>query len=223
MRTALDLAAPIRCVACDDASDGELCGSCAGRITVVRRPFCERCGLPNAPARCPCAALEGFVRARSLVAFAEPARSLTLAMKRRGRPALVRDVGSLVAALAIREELSCDVVCFVPAGRRARHRGFDPARLLAAAVARRLGVPMRPLLARIDDGPRQADVAMSARRANVRGRFDAKRADGTVLLVDDVYTTGATAEACSVALVRAGASEVNVLTWARTLRRLYLP
>jgi predicted amidophosphoribosyltransferase len=156
------------------------------------------------------------------VAFAEPARSLTLALKRRGRPALVAGIGSLVADLAMAEGLEADSVTFVPAGRRARGRGFDPACLLARAVARELGVPLRALLVRAHDGPRQADVKQTERRANVRGRFAAVTTNGVVLLVDDVFTTGATAEACALALVRAGASAVNVVTWARTLRRLYL-
>jgi predicted amidophosphoribosyltransferase len=60
---------------------------------------------------------------------------------------------------------------------------------------------------------------MDERRANVSDRFSSKIVSGPVLVVDDVYTTGATAEACALALRNAGATSVNVLTWARTLRR----
>jgi predicted amidophosphoribosyltransferase len=223
MRALLDLAAPIRCLACDDESDAELCARCAGRITAVRRPFCERCGTPGRGPCVACRELEGFVRARSVVVFAEPARSLTLALKRRGRGALARDVGSLVAGLVRAEGLAGDVVTYVPAGARADRRGFDPARLLAKATARELGRPVRKLLVRVADGPRQADVPLNERRANVRGRFAARPITGSVLLVDDVFTTGATAEACAIALRDAGADHVDVVTWARTLRRLYFP
>jgi predicted amidophosphoribosyltransferase len=76
------------------------------------------------------------------------------------------------------------------------------------------------LLVRAHDGPRQADVPFTDRRRNVEGRFVAVKAKGSVLLVDDVFTTGATAEACAEALKKAGADRVDVVTWARTLRRL---
>ena len=89
-------------------------------------------------------------------------------------------------------------------------------------------IPARALLVRTGNGPRQADVAFAERRTNVTGRFASRRAGrmtgrmtgGQVLLVDDVFTTGATAEACSVALRDAGAGRVDVVTWARTLRYL---
>lgn len=229
MRALMDLAAPITCIGCGRTSDDELCEPCAHRIRPIVRPFCERCGAPG-PAGAKrrrderpcteCPDLEGFVRARSLVTFAEPARRLTLALKRRGRPALVAGVGTLVADLARAEAFDAATVTFVPAGRRADRRGFDPASLLARAVARELARPLRTLLVRIADGPRQADVGMAERRSNVRGRFGARRAEGSVLLVDDVYTTGATAEACALALLDAGAESVDVVTWARSVRRL---
>jgi predicted amidophosphoribosyltransferase len=112
-----------------------------------------------------------------------------------------------------------EVVAFVPAGRRARLAGFDHVELVARAVARQLGRPLGRLLYRVQDGPRQADVSLRDRRTNVSGRFAARPSPGRVLLVDDVFTTGATAEACSLALSASGARSVDVITWARTLRR----
>jgi predicted amidophosphoribosyltransferase len=134
---------------------------------------------------------------------------------------LARAVGDLLAGLATRHDLDADVVTFVPAGRRARARGFDHAELIARATARSLRLPLKMLVVRAGDGPRQADVPLDERRANVRRRFVAKPNDGRVLLVDDVFTTGATAEACSLALLTAGAESVDVVTWARTLRRRF--
>jgi competence protein ComFC len=170
-----------------------------------------------------CERVEGFRRARSLVVFAEPARALTLALKRKGRRALAAAVGGLIADLAVRDGLLTTedvIVTFVPAGKRANRAGFDHARLLAAATAATLGARMRPLLVRTTEGPRQADVPLAERRRNVCGRFSARPTEGSVLLVDDVFTTGATAEACSRALLHAGADAVDVVTWARTLRRV---
>ena len=161
----------------------------------------------------------GFERARSLVVFAEPARALTLSLKRYGRRSTAAGIGGLLAALASSHGLHAGTVTFVPGGRAARSRGFDHAELLARSVARSLGSRVERLLTRTDDGPRQADVSFADRRTNVRQRFAARATAGTILLVDDVFTTGATAEACATALTRAGAVSVDVVTWARTLRR----
>lgn len=221
MRALIDLAAPPRCVACGRGSDADLCVPCAHKIDVVAGSVCGRCGAPSASNRdvCrQCVDLAGFRRARSVVVFAEPARSLTLSLKRRGARGLAYTMGSLMAEVGIRAGLAGDVVAFVPGGRRARRAGFDQAELLARGVARRLGIPVGGSLSRVREGPRQADVSMRERRSNVSDRFGSRPVRGRVLLVDDVYTTGATAEACSSVLLRAGVTSVDVITWARTLR-----
>jgi predicted amidophosphoribosyltransferase len=197
-----------------------LCERCAQFVDVLTPPICERCGAPGIGPTC-CRNLEGFRRARSVVAFVEPARALTLALKRRGRRPLAYALGDLLAALADKHDLRADSVTFVPAGRTAGRRGFDHAELIARAAASSLGLPARALLVRTEDGPRQADVAFAERRSNVRNRFAAEAARGRLLVVDDVFTTGATAEACSLALRAAGAETVDVVTWARTLRRRF--
>lgn len=231
MRALLDLVAATRCVGCGSHSDGELCPRCASDVVIIGASVCDRCGapVPSSPAgptwRCACGDLSGFRRARSLVAFVEPARSLTLALKRRARTATIDAVGGLLADLAVAHDLvgPDHVVTYVPAGRAARRRGFDHAALLARATARRLGSPCAALLVRAHEGPRQADVPMAERRRNVRDRFRGKPSqmpvEAPILLVDDVFTTGATAEACARALAKSGAGAVDVVTWARTLRR----
>ena len=221
MRLLLDVVAPARCVACGEVGD-ELCPRCAARVEVLAGPGCDRCGAPTrqpVPDCGQCRDLRCFGRARSLVAFAEPARALTLALKRRGQRRIVRPVGGLMAELARAEGISSGVVAYVPAGRRARAAGFDHVELVAKAVARALGSRIEPLLYRAKEGPRQADVRFVDRRGNVEGRFAARPVSGRILLVDDVFTTGSTAEACSLALRAAGAESVEVITWARTLRR----
>lgn len=217
-----ELVAPLRCVVCGTASEGDLCVPCARTLQPIADPKCERCGTPTPVAVTGCAScgpLGGFGRARSLLAYGGPATRLVLALKRRGRPGLAAAAGGVLADLARVECLEGEVVAFVPAGRTARRRGFDHAELLARAVARSAGRRCLPLLVRTRRGARQADVALEARRENVRGRFLARPVAGPVLLVDDVFTTGATAEACATALVEAGAPAVDVLTLARTIRR----
>jgi predicted amidophosphoribosyltransferase len=192
----LDLIAPPACVCCGAAADGDLCASCAERIVVLDEP--------------------GAAGVRSLVVWSEPVRAITLHLKRRGSRATANAIGALLAGLVRRDGLGGDVVTYVP-GTRAR--GFDHAELIARATASTLGRPLRRLLRRTRPGPRQADVDLAHRRSNVEGRFTAQPVSGSVLLVDDVFTTGATAEACVRALGSAGASRVDVVTWARTLRR----
>jgi ComF family protein len=109
----------------------------------------------------------------------------------------------------------------VPLSRaRRRERGYNQAELIARGVARETGIPIRlGILKRIRERPPQAGLSRSARRKNVTGVYRAKlppRLRGEVLLlVDDVLTTGATAEAASRALLAAGAGAVDVLTLAR--------
>src|SRR5437763_11607664 len=115
MRAATDLVAPMECLACRSPSDGEICVRCAERVRVVGANICARCGTPRPAAPCDaCGDLGGFTTARSLVVFAEPSRSLALALKRRGRRGLARDMGSLLAGLVRREGLEPDAVTFVP-------------------------------------------------------------------------------------------------------------
>lgn len=210
-----ELVAPLRCVGCSSACDGELCERCAREVVVVRPPMCERCGAPRCPG---CQGLVGFERARSVVVYRDHARRLALALKRHGRTGLAEDMAALMAAVAARDGLCAETVSCVP-GRPGA--GGDHAELLAGAVAEALGRPMMArALRRSSRGPRQSEVPRHERRSNAHGRFAARcRVSGDVLLVDDIITTGATAEACALALLEAGARRVDVLTWARTMRR----
>jgi predicted amidophosphoribosyltransferase len=112
------------------------------------------------------------------------------------------------------------VVPVPPQRRRRRARGFDPAALIAAALAERLGLPCAPVLRRHDAAGRQARAGREERRARDRLVIAATApAPSTVLLVDDVHTTGATLDACAAALRAAGARRVVAATYARTLAR----
>jgi len=101
-------------------------------------------------------------------------------------------------------------------------RGFNQSFLIARVVSEAVGVPVVVALARTRSGPAQVGLADDARRDNVAGVFaaasgaEADVAGLTLLLVDDVLTTGATAEACATVLLEAGAAAVDVLTVART-------
>jgi hypothetical protein len=105
-----------------------------------------------------------------------------------------------------------------PDRTRLLERGHHPAERLARELGRRWELPVAALLARTGQAPRQRGASLVERRRNVRGAFAAKQAPKTVCLVDDVYTSGATASAAASALRKAGARTVEVVTFARALR-----
>jgi predicted amidophosphoribosyltransferase len=115
-----------------------------------------------------------------------------------------------------------EVQCLVPVPgdpQRAWRRGDVPARSLAAELASLWALPVRDVLARTRALPRQRGLSLDARRRNVRGSVEARSGVPTeVCVVDDVYTSGATVDACAVACRRAGARRVHVVTLARAVR-----
>jgi predicted amidophosphoribosyltransferase len=112
-----------------------------------------------------------------------------------------------------------DAICWVPSSRAAlAMRGFDPAREIAEAFGRLVGMKARPLLRKIRETADQAGLGRAERAANLARAFDAPlRVPATVILVDDIMTTGATAGACARALAESGATLVQPLTVARAL------
>jgi predicted amidophosphoribosyltransferase len=138
--------------------------------------------------------------------------------KERGRRKLARHAGELVAEVVARP--ACEAVTFVPGDpRRARERGDVPPRGLARELSNLWELPMLEVLRRQRTLPRQRGLTLGERRRNARGTVSATgRVPRTVVLVDDVYTSGATADACAGALRRAGARRIEVVTLARAVR-----
>ena len=158
--------------------------------------------------------------ARAPFAFEGPARAAVHHLKYRG----VRGVGAALArAMATCAPPGADVVTWVPLARRRKaERGFDQAKVLAVRIARELDIPARRLMRRaVSTGPQAMRDAVERRQA-MRGSFrvrDRARVPSSVLLVDDVLTTGATAGACAEALIEAGAVRVSLVVAARALLR----
>jgi ComF family protein len=137
---------------------------------------------------------------------------------------LGRELGRrLFAGLKSEESLWWGASGLVPVPlhpRKKRSRGFNQSELLARELADRSGIPFLPeLLKRIRSGPPQTTLSGEERRSNLRGAFAMKRRSSaaglTLILVDDVFTTGATLTACSHTLLEAGAEEVRAVTLAR--------
>lgn len=212
---------PQRCAICE-LPGSELCDTCRGGLTRLRPPVCERCGSPGPwPVR-RCAECAGrrlaFVEARAAIIYDAGARALVRAWKERGRRSLARAAAGLVAeAVPVP-----DVDCLVPVPgdpERAWERGDVPSRGLAAELGLVWRIDVHDGLERTHTLRRQRGLSLEERRRNARGSVTARGALPTrVCVVDDVYTSGATADACAAAAKRAGARRVTVVTLARAVR-----
>lgn len=193
------MASPNRCAGCGVAKE-RLCPGCA---LAVESPSVLR--------------VPGADRVLAAYAYEGAARSLVLDLKLRGdrgaAPPLVRGLVRAVAATG----LSADVLTWVPGRpRENRRRGLDHAGILASQLGRSLGLPVVPLLRRSAERPDQTSLGAAERWSNLQGAFAARSCHGSIGLVDDLVTTGATAASCAGALRQAGAAGIEVLAacWA---------
>jgi predicted amidophosphoribosyltransferase len=159
----------------------------------------------------------GITSCRPVFVYDEAVRTLLLALKYRNR----RDaLGYLAGEIAALVDVDADVVTWVPTtAARRRARGFDQAELLARGVGRRVGIPVRSLLHRVDDRPQ---TGRDAQERRVGPEFSVRRgrtAATTVVLIDDIGTTGATLQAAARTLAHAGWREIHARPAAWTPRR----
>jgi len=217
----LDLLLPARCVVC--ASGGEqFCDACRESLPLLTPPFCARCGAPTAWPVTRCRECAGrrlaFASARAAVEYDDHVRRFVAAWKERGLRRLAGEAAELVAATVSQPQVA--VLAFVPPDReRLLLRGHHPAARLAAELGEHWGLPVQQLLAWTRSIPHQRGLTLRERRRNVAGAFEpAVKAPPRVALVDDVYTSGATAAAAASALRRAGARRVEIVTFARVVR-----
>jgi predicted amidophosphoribosyltransferase len=216
----LDLLLPQRCVVCA-APSAAVCPACVAALPRLAPPLCGRCGAPTAWPVTRCRECQGriaFTTARAAVAYEEPVRKVVGAWKEHGLRRLAAVAAEVVAEGV--EPPAVQLLVPVPADPERRlERGHHPAAALAGELGRRWDLPVEPLLRRARAGPRQRGLPRRARRANVVGAFAAAgRPPSRVALVDDVYTSGATAAAAASCLRQAGAGRVDVVTFARALR-----
>lgn len=230
LRRVLDSLLPPQCLNCNAVVDapGSLCAACFQKFTFVTPPCCDHCGIPFEGAVIDdlvCGAClrdkPAFDRARAVFIYSADSRALILKLKHGDRTDAATHLARWLQRSGAELLSRCDVIVPVPLHRwRLFMRTYNQAALLANALGRLAGKPVAvDVLRRIKATPPQGKLDRTARRRNVARAFAVASATKIekrrVLLIDDVLTTGATADACARCLFDAGAVAVDVLVLAR--------
>jgi ComF family protein len=220
---------PPACLLCsepvpDREADALICSLCRIRWCRIPHPLCDRCGQPRlGDLECRLCAEwpAGLTRVRSAVWLEGSARDAVHRLKYDG---WTRAAEAMAQAMRELEPLTGRVSLIpIPLGRRRlRTRGYNQSQCIAGALGACVGAPVRnDLLQRRRETPTQTALTPEARHANVAGAFQAGAVQGLELvLVDDVFTTGATLAAAGAALAQAGAARVGAVTFARAVVEL---
>ncbi len=213
----------------DPACDEVLCRECRERISVIGKDRCERCGAycPDFSDLCLSCTyrLPEFDLARSYAEYDGAARELMLAYKESNFRWLTDYFCERLLEVYGQGELTVpDVVTAVPASHfPALRRGFAHVERLAEQFCRAAGLTYRQVLVRVREGKQQKSVPHRLRAENVRGSFAADEgcelSGKSILIIDDIKTTGATVNECAGVLKKAGAARVEVLTYASVTPR----
>ncbi|HEU5047737.1 MAG TPA: ComF family protein [Rickettsiales bacterium] len=234
MGAVVDTLFPARCPACRETvgQHGSLCSACWQNIHFITDPMCCKCGVPfeyhiGEQAFCgPCMTRKpAYTQARAVFRYNEASRGQVLAMKYHDKTQLAPVFGAWLARIAQDYATKTHAIIPVPLHyTRLISRRYNQAALLAHAISTHTGLPVLPdTLLRARKTPPQSGLSRRQREDNMRGAFHIKKGKNSilkgksVLLVDDVMTTGATLEACSRTLHDAGVRDVYVLTIARTV------
>jgi ComF family protein len=236
---ALDVALPPLCPACRElVGDNGLCASCWSKLSLIAPPYCERLGIPFAydpgPGVLSMQAIAdppAYHRARAAVRYDDIARTLVHSLKYGDRLDLAPTAGRWMARAS--RELLQDADALVPVPlhwRRLWARRFNQSALLAKAVSEITGVPVAEnALKRVKATAQQVGLTQKERASNVQGAFrvpaegKAEVTGRRLVLIDDVLTSGATADACARTLLRAGARNVDVVVFARVVGEARAP
>ena len=232
---------PAECLLCHallpyPRADDVVCPVCRHRWRPVSPPWCDRCGQPE-PHFGPCRLCREWVpalaRVRSAVWLDAPARRAVHALKYGGMPRVARDLAAVMARRLAPPPAGSALIPVPLAPRRLARRGYNQSEVLARALGTAWHVPvLAHVLVRVRETETQTTLTPAARLANVAGAFRVRNAEcgmrssarsalrmphSALVLVDDVFTTGATLAAAAQALVQGGVAHIAAVTFGRAV------
>lgn len=229
----INLIYPLHCASCKKPLDPEngdaVCGHCIGSVKRNPAPYCIHCGRSVDTAGCVCddclRSKPAFSKAYSAYIYEGRLKELILQFKYNGKSALAGSLSGLISDFLYDNSdilEGVDVITFVPIGAdRMAKRGFNQSKILAKNLSDSYGIPMADHLRKTKHTENQNELSRDQRLSNLDDAFRVKEgADPrglTILLLDDVMTTGATLNECAKALLKHGAADVRCLTLARGL------
>lgn len=201
-----------------------LCASCTENMPFVKGHRCVYCGVPILDEADYCnrcqTSKSAFIKNRSPLVYEGEARRMIYALKFGKKKYIAQTLGALMADEFLKSDMQADIIAFVPMTQsEEKKRGLNQSELLAYEVGRRLNIPVLPALVKTKDTSAQKELKGKDRAKNLEGAFACvfdEVKNRNMLLIDDIFTTGATANACSEALLKAKARQVCVLTAAVT-------
>lgn len=201
-----------------------LCAKCIERMPFVDGHRCLACGVPLDDESDYCNRCQNdrgvYVKNRSPLVYDGEARRMIYALKFGKKQYIAQTLGALMADEYLKSDMQADILVFVPMNaKEEKKRGFNQSALLAYEIGARLNIPVLPALVKVRDTSQQKELKGKDRACNLEGAFACvfeQVKNRKIVLIDDIFTTGATANECAKALLKAKAREVSVLTCAVT-------
>lgn len=206
-----------------------LCGACAEKMPFVGDHVCLVCGEPIDNEADYCIRCQNtdsvFKLNRSPLVYEDGARELIHQLKFGKKKYIATTLGAMMSDTYLSNRVCGEIIVPVPmSAAELKKRGFNQAELLAYDVGERLGIPVLPSLNKVRETSAQKELGKKERAENLKGAFVnvfSQVKGRKILLVDDVFTTGATANECASVLLKSGAKEVSVLTAAVTKQKIF--
>ncbi len=222
----------VKCIFCggelNERAHNDCCEKCLTNLPFIKN-FCARCGEPMSDysagvcLRCKRKNYD-FVCARSVFEYTNKIVACVHKYKYSGQKFLCEPMAAFLTEYLARWDISPDIVTSVPMfKKKEKARGYNQAKILAEIVAKNFNLPYLDLTIKVKDNPSQTTLHFKERQDNVKDVFDINKAHKaemsgkTILLIDDVYTTGATASGVSSVLKKNGAKQIYVLTLAHAV------
>lgn len=199
-----------------------LCSDCIAKLPFANGHRCLCCGVPLADESDYCNRCQyergAFVKNRSPLVYEGETRKIIYSLKFGNKKYLAQTLGALMADEFLKDNMEADIIVYVPMTEaEEKKRGFNQSELLAEEVGKRLNIAVLPALVKIKETKAQKELGGKERAQNLEGAFACvfeQVKNRKILLIDDIFTTGATANECAKVLLKAKAREVNVLTAA---------